>query len=90
MLANRDCSQSEIVGAFYISQPAITKHLKILKEEGLIYETRSGRFCYYSLDHQRFEAAYCILKSEMEQILDHRLAHLKRYLENGEENQNGD
>lgn len=84
MLANRSLSQMEIVEQFTISQPAITKHLKILKEEGLIYEERRGKYCYYNLDRSTFESNYVVMKQEIERILDHKLHSLKNYLE-GEE-----
>lgn len=87
MLANRSLSQTEIVEQFTISQPAITKHLKILKEEDLIYEERRGKYCYYILDRSVFESNYAVMKQEIERILDQKLHSLKTYLEEDEKHE---
>jgi ArsR family transcriptional regulator, arsenate/arsenite/antimonite-responsive transcriptional repressor len=85
LLARSEKTQSQIVEQFYISQPAITKHLKILKEEGLIGERRVGRVCYYMLNQTSFEQAYSAMRVEIEQMLDRKLQSFKRYLEEGED-----
>lgn len=36
MLAERDLSAGEIADAFTVSRPAISKHLKVLREAGLV------------------------------------------------------
>ena len=36
MLAERDLSAGEIASAFTVSRPAISKHLKVLREAGLV------------------------------------------------------
>lgn len=81
MTAQKECTQSEIVNAFTISQPAIIKHLNILKEEGLIVERRSGRFCFYHLNQPVFNQSYEKLQLELGAILEHKLMNLKLYLE---------
>ena len=40
----------EIAGQFTISQPAISDHLKILRNAGLIYPEKRGQFIYYQLN----------------------------------------
>jgi DNA-binding transcriptional ArsR family regulator len=42
-------SAGEISDAFEITPAAISRHLSILKDAGLISCTRSGKFLYYSL-----------------------------------------
>ncbi|GAA0329635.1 hypothetical protein GCM10008967_20150 [Bacillus carboniphilus] len=81
MLSQHEYTQSEIVGTFTISQPAVKKHLNILLEEQLIQERKEGRFRYYRLNKPRFEKSYERLQKEMELILDQKLASLKHYLE---------
>ncbi|MDX8366329.1 metalloregulator ArsR/SmtB family transcription factor [Cytobacillus sp. IB215665] len=81
MLSHNEKNQSEIVNRFNISQPAIKKHLKILKEEELIYERREGRYCLYGLKMEIFQKQYGMLKQELEAVLDQKLASLKNYLE---------
>jgi ArsR family transcriptional regulator, arsenate/arsenite/antimonite-responsive transcriptional repressor len=81
MLSHRERTQSELVDAFPISQPAIKKHLTILKEEDLIKERREGRYCYYRLNSPVFETYYRKLQKDMELILDNKLSNLKNYVE---------
>ena len=40
---------SELVSHFDISQPAISRHLAILKKADLIRDSRQGKFVIYSL-----------------------------------------
>ena len=41
---------SELVAAFSISQPAISKHLRVLREAGLVVARRDGRLRRYDID----------------------------------------
>ena len=40
----------EIADEFPVSRPAISKHLRILKEAGLVIETPDGRQRFYTLE----------------------------------------
>lgn len=46
----------EIAEEFPMSRPAISKHLRILKEAGLVVETPAGRQRIYTLDETPLEA----------------------------------
>ncbi|TCZ73199.1 ArsR family transcriptional regulator [Paenibacillus albiflavus] len=81
MTAQKECTQSEIVSVFTISQPAIIKHLTILKEEGLLEERRSGRYCFYRLNQSVFRNSYSNLQQELGAILEQKLVNLKLFLE---------
>ena len=41
-LAQQDASVGDLTGLFTMSQPAISKHLKVLEQAGLISRTRQG------------------------------------------------
>lgn len=49
-LATRGRSVSEIVDLFAISQPSISRHLRILREAGLVSVEAKGRERIYRLD----------------------------------------
>jgi DNA-binding transcriptional ArsR family regulator len=51
-LSGEDHSVMELVGLFDISQPAVTKHLNVLEEAGLIQRQKEGRFrhCHFLPD----------------------------------------
>ena len=40
----------EIAGQFKVSWPAVSRHLRILKAAGLIWETKDGRSRYYEVN----------------------------------------
>ena len=43
-------SAGEIAGRFDISDAAVSRHLSVLKEAGLIRDTREGKYIYYDLN----------------------------------------
>ncbi|HEY8602667.1 MAG TPA: metalloregulator ArsR/SmtB family transcription factor [Thermomicrobiales bacterium] len=50
MLAERERSAGELVAAFAVSQPAISRHLRILREAGLVAVRGEGQRRIYQLD----------------------------------------
>lgn len=89
-LAAGECTQSDLVGMFDISQPAVVKHLKVLKRAGLIRERREGRYCYYSTDEAALRDAYRRIREEMEAMMDQRLRRLKDFVERGKDGRPAD
>ena len=55
MLADRDCSVQEIADKLPISRPAVSRHLRLLKEAGLVHDRADGTRRLYGLDHQGAE-----------------------------------
>ena len=43
-------SAGDISGHFEMSVPAVSKHLSILKDAGLIRDRREGKYIYYELN----------------------------------------
>lgn len=50
-----DVSVSEIVAALGASQPTVSKHLKVLRENGLVAVREEGQHRYYRLDRGPLE-----------------------------------
>lgn len=50
-----EMTAGEIAGNFDISKPAISEHLKILKNAGLVFSKKKGQFVEYSLNASIFE-----------------------------------
>ena len=50
LLGKRSRSVNEIVEAFALSQPAISRHLAVLRAAGLVSATRDGQSIVYALD----------------------------------------
>lgn len=56
-LAHRRLTVGEIASEFSVSQPAISKHLKVLERSGLLEREVDGRVHHCRLDPQAMQAA---------------------------------
>jgi DNA-binding transcriptional ArsR family regulator len=54
MLRERPLPAGEIADRFPISRPAISRHLRVLRESGLVRDIPTGRHRLYELDAARF------------------------------------
>ena len=50
LLKKDSMSAGDISGHFDMSVPAVSKHLSILKDAGLIRDRREGKYIYYELN----------------------------------------
>ncbi|MBY9079331.1 ArsR/SmtB family transcription factor [Paenibacillus sp. CGMCC 1.18879] len=50
LLEQRECCVCELVEIFQTSQPAVSQHLRKLKDVSLIKENRKGQWIFYSLN----------------------------------------
>lgn len=50
ILKKRECCVCELLEVFDMSQPAISQHLRKLKDAGLVKEDRRGQWIYYSFN----------------------------------------
>lgn len=57
-LAYGERSVSDLCRLFDMSQPAISQHLKVLREAGLVRDRREGRSRMYSLDPRPLRQVY--------------------------------
>ena len=62
-LAEHPQSVSDLVSSLEISQPATSRHLKILRERGLVKATRLGAHMKYQLSDPRLVEALDILRA---------------------------
>ncbi|MEI3609919.1 ArsR/SmtB family transcription factor [Pseudogracilibacillus sp. SO10305] len=52
ILDDHDCCVCEFVEIFQATQPAISQHIRKLKDSGLIKEERRGQWIFYSLNKE--------------------------------------
>lgn len=52
ILDSHDCCVCEFVEIFKTSQPAISQHIRKLKDVGIVRETRKGQWIIYSLNKE--------------------------------------
>jgi DNA-binding transcriptional ArsR family regulator len=80
LLAAKERSAGEIAGNFAVTQPAISQHLKVLKETGLVSERRDGTRRLYSVRAQGLSDLHGFLA----EVLPGRLQRLKEVIEEDE------
>ncbi|PLR67562.1 ArsR/SmtB family transcription factor [Bacillus sp. UMB0893] len=52
LLETNDCCVCEFVAIFSTSQPAISQHLRKLRDAGLVNENRKGQWIFYSANKE--------------------------------------
>jgi DNA-binding transcriptional ArsR family regulator len=80
LLAGREMSAGEIASHFSVTQPAISQHLKVLKEVGLLSERREGTRRVLSVRAEGLEDLHKFLA----EVLPTRMERLKRAAEQEE------
>jgi DNA-binding transcriptional ArsR family regulator len=77
LVRDRELPAGAIADEFAISRPAVSRHLRVLREAGLVGERRSGRLRLYRADPRPLED----LRSWLEAYWSGRLAALKSLAE---------
>jgi DNA-binding transcriptional ArsR family regulator len=83
LLRRHEMSAGELASRFPVSRPAVSRHVRVLREAGLVQERREAQWRRYSLNPaplaqvDRWIAAYRVFWGA-------RLHDLKRYVEDGE------
>ena len=49
------CTVTELAGEMPISRPAVSQHLRVLRDAGIVQDAAQGRHRVYSIDAQRLE-----------------------------------
>jgi DNA-binding transcriptional ArsR family regulator len=49
-LTHGEAAVRDLTPRFHISQPAVSQHLAVLREAGLVSERREGRLAYYRVE----------------------------------------
>ena len=58
LLQRGDLAVAELSGPFRMSQPAISQHLRVLREAGLVRSRKAGRRRLYRLERAPLEKVY--------------------------------
>ena len=57
LLSRETMNVTDLVGHFEVSRPAISRHLRVLREGGLVSEVKMGRERLYSVEREVLEEA---------------------------------
>jgi DNA-binding transcriptional ArsR family regulator len=72
ILAEKNATVGELAEEVGISQPATSRHLKIMRERGLVQSIRKGTSVEYQLNDQRLIQALDLLRSVLrDQLRNH-------------------
>jgi DNA-binding transcriptional ArsR family regulator len=80
-LADRPRAVGELAGTLPVSRPAVSQHLKVLKDAGLVIDRPAGNRRIYQLDPAGLDA----LRAELDGYWDKALAAYKQLVERPEE-----
>jgi DNA-binding transcriptional ArsR family regulator len=75
-------SAGEIAGCFAISWPAVSRHLRVLREAELVTERRHGRARLYALNRPVIRQVFGGWVAAFDAMWEENLASLKRHVEN--------
>jgi len=81
-----ELTAGEIASHFEVSRPAVSQHLAVLKEAGLVHERRNGTRRLYSVRPEGFNE----VKMFLESFWDEKLDALKREAEREERRRRGE
>ena len=76
-LAERPCSVGELAEGLPVSRPAVSQHLKVLKDAGLVVDMPAGKQRIYRVD----PAGLAAFRAELDLFWSKTLAAYKRAVE---------
>lgn len=77
MLARRPAAVHELAGQFRVSRPAISRHLRVLRDAGLVSVSKQGTENVYGLETERLR----LVEAWLGQFWSGRLTDLKSLAE---------
>ena len=79
LVRDEERSAGEIAAEFTVTWPAISQHLRVLKEAGLVTERRDGAKRFYRVRPEGFVD----IRAFLDDFWDDKLERLKREVERG-------
>jgi DNA-binding transcriptional ArsR family regulator len=79
-LALQECSVGDIVDSLGLEQPSVSKHLRVLRDVGLVYARRDGRQVLYRINAEAIRPLH-EWTSTFERFWRHQLLRLKERAE---------
>ena len=76
LLAKRELSVGELVDSTGVTQPQVSKHLRVLREVGLVEVREEGRVRWYRVNAKKLKPVYDWVRT-FERFWDHQLAGVK-------------
>jgi len=77
LLVEQPCSVSELASSLPVTRPAVSQHLKVLKDAGLVADTRAGKQRIYRVDPDGLAR----MRAELDRFWSKTLANYKLAVE---------
>ena len=77
-LADSPRNVTELTNELNVIQPTVSRHLKVLRERGLVYAVRNGSSITYHLGDERLVQALDLLRAVMRDRMAYRASLVKR------------
>jgi len=74
-LVGREMCVCDIFDIFKLSQPAISHHLKVLKQAGVLVDSRDGKWIYYSVNPEMLELVQGLLQEVIQKATTKERLH---------------
>ena len=71
-LSEKPCNVNELATNLELNQPMVSRHLKVLRERGIVQANRTGASVEYSLSDRRLIEALDLLRSVLRDHLSRR------------------
>ena len=81
LLADQPSSVGDLARLLPVSRPAVSQHLKVLKDAGLVVDRRAGKHRVYRVD----PGGLAVLRAELDQFWSKTLAAYKLAVEQPKE-----
>ena len=89
MLAGGERNAGEIAGRFPIAGPSVSRHLKVLRESGLVSYRQRATSRFYRLEPQRLDEARQWMDAQLD-VVKARFDRLGAHLDHMKEREDGD
>ena len=80
-LSEKPCNVNELGTYLGLNQPMVSRHLKVLRERGMVQANRVGASVEYSLADVRLIQALDLLRSVLHDHLSHRAELFEAFVE---------
>ena len=65
MLGGKERCVCAFLNSFPMTQPAISNHLRVLREAGVVLDAREGRWIFYRLNPEAFQAIELVCQNAL-------------------------
>lgn len=80
-LAEGPKNVNDLAAALELNQPSVSRHLKVLRDRGIVHATREGQSVFYSLTDRRIIQALDLLRLVMVESLQKQASMVSRSIE---------